>query len=71
MLESDSCLLPNTFQHAALPQVPGGAEDVHCTSVYQRNQSGSSADVLCTMLAAQQGAKVMDVKNIQVYEGDV
>lgn len=36
LFESDSCLLPGTFQHVALPEVPTGAEDAHCTSVYQR-----------------------------------
>lgn len=40
LLESDSCLLPGTFRHAALPEVPGGAADVHCTSVYQWKWSG-------------------------------
>ncbi len=55
LLESDSCLLPGTFQRAALPEVPTGSEDLHCTSVYQGKQS-CSADGTCTMQTTQQGA---------------
>lgn len=58
LLESDSCLLLNTFQHPALPQVPRGAEGVCCTSVYQGNTSGPSAHGACTMLAVQHRLKV-------------
>lgn len=35
LLGPDSCLLPGTFQHVALPEVPTGAEEVHSTSVHQ------------------------------------
>lgn len=65
LLESDSCLLPGTFQHVALPPVPTGVKDVLRTSVYQGKWSCFRADGTYTMQGSFKWWKYKQVYDIK------